>query len=307
VTVVKAALDSYDIVFIGHMCFDVVVPYHGAPHIAPGSAVLCGALVAARMGKKVAVVTRMALPDERILEPLRQSGVAVHVIPAPETTCMKVLHPSADVDDRQMVQQANAGFFLISDLPPLNAHFIHLAGITDREFTLDFIDHLKKNSGHLSVDMQSFVRQVDPLTHAIAFQDVLFKREIVRQMDMVKLDVIEARLLTGAADLEQAARTIAAWGCPEVVITQSEGVLAYVNGQVFYERFSNRSVVGRTGRGDTTFAAYLARRMDHDAAESLKFASALVSIKMETPGPFTGNLEDVFARMEQERSQHAPV
>ena len=58
------ALDLYDIAFIGHMCFDEVIPYQGAPRVAPGSAVLCGALAAARVGKKVAVVTRMAPKDQ---------------------------------------------------------------------------------------------------------------------------------------------------------------------------------------------------------------------------------------------------
>ena len=52
--------DLYDIVFIGHMCFDEVVSYQGTPRVAPGSAVLCGALAAARVGKSVAVVTQMA-------------------------------------------------------------------------------------------------------------------------------------------------------------------------------------------------------------------------------------------------------
>ncbi len=78
-------------------------------------------------------------------------------------------------------------------------------------------------------------------------------------------------------------------------------MLAQVNGKTFYEKFSNRSAVGRTGRGDTTFAAYLAWRLDHNVAESLRFAAALVSIKMETPGPFNGTLAEVLARM-QERS-----
>jgi hypothetical protein len=32
----------------------------------------------------------------------------------------------------------------------------------------------------------------------------------------------------------------------------------------------------------------------------LKFAAALVSIKMETPGPFSGTLADVMARMQAE-------
>ncbi len=299
--------DRYDIAFIGHMCFDEVIPYRGKPRVAPGSAVLCGAMAAARVGKKVAVVTRMALQDDQILEALRQNGVVVYVIASTETTHMKVIHPSADVDERQMIQQANAGLFLITDLPPLNAHFVHLAGITDQEFDLDFIHGLKKKGYRLSADMQSFVRQVDLASRTIAFQDVSLKREIVRQLDIVKLDIVEAKLLTGTADPEQAARMLAAWGCPEVVITQADGVLAQGNGQSFYEKFSNRSAVGRTGRGDTTIAAYLARRMEHDVADSLKFAAALVSIKMETPGPFIGNLDDVLVRIKQGRYRNAPV
>jgi sugar/nucleoside kinase (ribokinase family) len=288
----------YDIAFIGHMCFDEVIPFQGTPRVAPGSAVLCGALAAARVGKSVAVVTKMALRDQHILESLRQNGVAIHIIPSAETTFMKVVYPSTNVDDRQIYQLANAGFFSLADLPSLTARRVHLAGITDQEFDLDFIRGLKEKGYFLSADMQSFVRQVQPVTHQIAFEDVPAKKEVVHQMDMVKLDIVEAKVLTGTDDLSKAARLIEFWGCPEVVITQAEGVLAQANGQTFYEKFSNRSVAGRTGRGDTTFAAYLAYRLDHDVIESLKFAAALVSIKMETPGPFSGTMADVMARMQ---------
>ena len=244
------------------------------------------------------MVTKMAPRHQSVLEILRENGVALHVIPCAETTYMKVVHPSADVDERQIYQLASAGFFSLADLPPLRARRVHLAGIADQEFKPDFIGGLKEKGYCLSVDMQSFVRQVQPGTHQIAFQDVPAKMEIVRQMDMVKLDIVEAKVLTGSGNLATAAQVIAGWGCPEVVITQAEGVLAHANGQAFYEKFTNRSVVGRTGRGDTTFAAYLARRIDHDVTESLKFAAALVSIKMETPGPFIGTLEEVIARMQ---------
>ena len=46
------------------MCYDEIIPFGGKPHIAPGSAVLCGAMVAARVGKKVAAVVKMARKDE---------------------------------------------------------------------------------------------------------------------------------------------------------------------------------------------------------------------------------------------------
>ena len=68
----------------------------------------------------------------------------------------------------------------------------------------------------------------------------------------------------------------------------------------YFNRFSNRSVVGRTGRGDTTFGAFLGHRAQHGVEESLRFASALVSLKMEKPGAFDGALEDVLRRMNAE-------
>ena len=288
----------YDIAFIGHMCFDEVIPYQGVPHVAPGSAVLCGALAAARVGKKVVVVTRMAPKDQAILEPMLQNGIEIHPTPSAETTYMKVVHTTADVDERQIYQLANAGFFSLKDVPQLNVRQVHLAGITDQEFDLGFIRGLKGRGFRISADMQSFVRQVDPVTRCISFRDVPNKSKIVGLMDMLKLDIVEAKVLTGTDDLERAALTFETWGCPEILITRADGVLARVNGKTYYEKFSNQSVVGRTGRGDTTFAAYLARRMDHNPAEALKFAAALVSIKMETPGPFKGTLDEVLARMQ---------
>jgi sugar/nucleoside kinase (ribokinase family) len=288
----------YDIAFIGHVCFDEVFPYQGVPSVAPGSAVLCGALAAARVGKKVAVVTRMAPRDQTILESLWQNGVDVHTIESAETTYMKVVHTSANVDEREIYQLTNAGFFTLANVPALAARQVHLAGITDQEFDLGFIRGLKRRGFRMSTDMQSFVRQVNPLTHRIIFGDVPDKQEIAGLMDMVKLDIVEANVLTGTDDLEEAARVIEGWGCPEILITKAEGVLARVNGKTYFEKFSNRSVVGRTGRGDTTFAAYLAYRLDHEASESLKFAASLVSLKMEKPGPFNGTLADVLTRMQ---------
>jgi sugar/nucleoside kinase (ribokinase family) len=286
-----------DLAFIGHMCLDEVIPFEGSPRVAPGSAVLCGALAAARIGTSVAVVTRMAPRDEAILEPMRQNGIAVHVIPSDATTFMRVVHPSADVDDRQMFQLASAGLFVASDVPALAARQVHLAGITDQEFDLEFVRAMKARGYRLSADMQSFVRQVDPVTRTISFGDVADKAEFARLVDMVKLDVVEAKVLTGTDDLEQAAIMFEQWGSAETVITRADGVLARVHGRTYWEPFSNRSVAGRTGRGDTTFAAYMARRLDHDPGESLRFAAALVSIKMEKAGPFSGTLADVLERM----------
>lgn len=291
-------MKEFDIAFVGHMCFDEITPYGGKAAVSPGSAVLCGAIAAARCGARVAVVTRMDPRDEAILEPLRDLGVEVFLVPAERTTYSVVIHPSPNLDERILRIPRSAGPFSPGDVPDIKARDLHLAGISDQEFPLEFIRGLKRRGFALSADMQSFVRQVDPGTRDIAFKDVAAKREIASLADMLKLDVVEAAVLTGSDDLEAAAERFEEWGCPETVITRADGVLSRAAGKTHFEKFTNRSAVGRTGRGDTTFAAYLSRRAaGYGAAEALEFAAALVSIKMETPGPFAGTLDEVLARM----------
>ena len=293
---------KYDITFIGHMCYDEIIPFGGKPHVAPGSAVLCGAMVAPRVGKKVAAVVKMAKKDENILQPMKDAGVDTFLIPSEETTYSRVFHYSANVDERKLTLVKSAGIISINDVPEINSTCVHLAGISDTEFDMPLIQGLKARGYSLSADMQSFVRHVTPVTKDIEYSDVANKKEIAAMMDKLKLDIVEAKILTGTDDLEKAGIIIESWGCPEVMITHAEGVLARVNGVTYYEKFSNSNMSGRTGRGDTTFSAYLSWRLDNDPKESLKFAAALVSIKMETPGPFNGTLEEVLIRLKEKHS-----
>ena len=295
-------MSKYGITFIGHMCYDQVTLHSGETITAPGSAVMCGAMVTAKVGVKTAAVVKMSLDEVDINKPMEELGVDVFVVPAECTTFSKVLHKSENVDEREITIIRTAGGFKIEDIPMLNSEIFHLGGISDSEFNMELINGLKARGYRLSTDMQSFVRQITPVTNEVNFGDVKDKKEIISKMDMVKLDVVEARVLTGTEDLEKAALIVESWGCPEIVITKSTGVLARVDGKTYQEEFSNNSTVGRTGRGDTTFAAYQAWRLKHDVAESLKFAAALVSIKMETYGPFKGTLEDVYARIKEKHS-----
>jgi sugar/nucleoside kinase (ribokinase family) len=294
---------KYDITFVGHMCYDEIKHFGQEAKVAPGSAVLCGAMVAARVGKKVAAVVKMSPDDEEILQPMKDLGIDCYLIPSEETSYNRVVHESENMDERTMTLIKSAGLIDIKDVPELDSTCVHLAGISDTEFDMALMKGLKaRNYPSLSVDMQSFVRHINPVTKNHEYSDVADKKEIAAMMDKLKLDVLEAKLVTGTDDLEKAAIIIESWGCSDIMITQSEGVLARVDGRTYYEKFSNSNVSGRTGRGDTTFVAYLAHRLDHGIAESVKFAAALVSIKMETPGPFSGTLDEVYKRMKEKHS-----
>lgn len=294
----RTGAGRYDIVFVGHLSVDRIDPFGGSTRIEPGGAALFASMAASCVTGKIAVVTRIAGTEGYLLDPIRAAGIDVYVQDSNETTRMHVIHPGASVDERQMFQRVNAGFFLPEEMPFLQPCLMHLGGLTDREFTLPFMRWMKERGFRLSVDMQSFVRQVDEGTRSISFLDVPEKWEIMGMADLVKLDVVEAKILTGTDDLEEAGAICEARGSRETVITRSDGVLARKNKKNCFERFSNKNITGRTGRGDTTFGAYLAWRLDHCVEESLRFAASLASIKMETPGPFSGTLEDVIRRME---------
>ena len=291
-------MNRYDLVFMGHVTIDEIEATEGSARSAPGGAPFFGAFAAScQSAKKIAVVTRMAKKDAFILGPLKAAGVDVFLKPVASTTHMRVVHTTGNVDERLMYQTQNAGFFVSTDVPPMAPCPIHLGALTDREFGLEFIRDLKQKGFRLSVDMQSFVRQVDIETGVIRFKDFPEKEEIVNLANIVKLDVVEAEVLTGTRNLEKAAMLLEQWGALEIIVTCAEGALARYKGKTYFEKFFNRNSQGRTGRGDTTMGAYLLRRMDHSVQKSLSFAVALASIKMESPGPFRGAIEDVFARM----------
>ena len=84
------------------------------------------------------------------------------------------------------------------------------------------------------------------------------------------------------------------WGAKEIVITHNTEVLAYDGKDFYHAPLKPRNLSGRTGRGDTTFAGYITERQHTSIQEALTFSAALVSLKMETPGPFMGNRYDVL-------------
>ena len=287
----------YDIVFVGHTATGEIVPFKGSPHREAGGPAPYAAMAAARCMMRIALVTRLGRNDSHLMEPPKAAGIDVYIQPAEVTTHVRIVHPSANADEREMILAKSSGFFKIDEMPQLDPCLVHLAGMTNQEFTIEFMVELRRRGFRLCLDMQSFVLQVDDKTGHIHLKDVPEKQRIIGMADIVKLDVAEARVLTGSDDLYKAAAMVEEWGCPEAIITRSDGVLAHVRGTDYFAPFSNRSVAGRSGRGDTTIAAYLTQRMDHPVEYALEFAAAMASIKMETPGPYMGTMEDVLVRM----------
>ena len=288
----------FDIVFAGHTYRDRITHFGHEPELVVGGSLMYGSLTAARLGARTAIISKMAEADRELLSEMESAGVTTFIIPAPVTSEFEVIYRSEDAEDREFSQPRAAGCLELDEMPEIDTCFLHLAGNAFREFSLDLIKCLKQKGYTLSLDMQAFVRQPDAESHLMAFRDVPEKKEIVAQLDMLKLDITESRILTGEVEAEPALDIIADWGCPEIVLTRTDGVLVRTDGQTHFEPFTNRSLDGRNGRGDTTFAGYMTRRLSHSPEESLRFAAAVASIKLENRGPFGGTLEQVLERLQ---------
>ena len=292
-------MNRYDIVFIGHMSTGTVIPFEGAPFVEQGgSPVLFASIAASCPGKRIAVVTRIPRGEECLLEPLKAAGIDLFVQPG-EIAQYRAIFPTANLDQRQLFRTKGPGPFAMSDIPPIEPCLIHLCWIGASEVQIDLMRALKARGFRLSVDMQSFMLQADNETMAVQLADIPEKREIVSMAAFVKLDAVEAQILTGADALKDQAEVLEGWGSTETIITSSEGVLARHKGRTTFVKFTHRVTLGRMGRGDTVMGSYLARRLDHSVDDSLRFAAALASIKMESAGPFKGSLDDVIERMER--------
>ena len=275
---------SFDVAVLGHFAKDKIV-VGGQESEAPGGSVYYGALALQRLGLRVAVVTRLAQVDWPRLDELKDAGIRVYACAAEQTSGIENTYLTADMDRRLTRPLGFAGPFRLADVPRIDARIWMVGPIMAGEVDLPFVRALSAR-GPVALDAQGFVRV--RAGDDLVFQDWPEKTEGLPHVQYLKVDSAEAEVLTGLTDLLDAARTLAGWGPREIVLTHARGVLVYSDGEPHEASFTPRSLAGRTGRGDTCFAAYLARRLSALPEEACRFAAQVTSIKMETPGAFRG-------------------
>lgn len=292
-------MKRYDIAFVGHYTKDTIVSASGT-RIVDGGACNYGANVAVRMGLRAAVVTRLAEADSHVVEALERLGADVFARSTPRSTCLRLEYPTSDVDQRVIYVTSTAGPFTPSEVEAVEAQAFLIGASMRGEVGLDVIEKLDEKETLVAADVQSFVRvERDGLLVPEPWPE---KEAVLAHLDVLKTDAVEAELLTGESDIQVAARTIADLGPSEVVLTHREGLLVYAEGQFHEAGFFPRELVGRSGRGDTTIGAYVAKRLSAPPAEAAIWAAAVASLKMEAEGPFhreIGEVEELIRRKYQ--------
>jgi sugar/nucleoside kinase (ribokinase family) len=100
----------FDIAFLGHYTQDTIISSSGT-RLVHGGAFSYGAHVAARMGLRVAAITRLAEADRHVLKALEALGVAVFAQFTGHPTCLRLEYPSPNVDERMITVSSSAGPF----------------------------------------------------------------------------------------------------------------------------------------------------------------------------------------------------
>ena len=280
----------YDIAFLGHYTKDTIVSGEGT-RVVDGGAFNYGSHVAIRMGLKVAAITRLAEDDFHVARELQKLGVDTFVKTTPHSTCLRLEYPTANVDERVLYITSSAGPFGPEEVREISSKAFVIGASVRGEVSLEVMEELRKKETKIAVDLQGFIRVVQD--GKFVFQDWPEKASMLSQVDVVKTDAVEAELLTGRKDIKTAAKMISEFGPKEIVLTHRDGLLVYDGNQYYEAGFYPARLVGRSGRGDTCIASYMARRLNSPPDKATVWAAAVTSLKMEAEGPFKRSLSDV--------------
>lgn len=280
----------FDIAFVGHYTKDTIV-YPDRQHTQHGGAYFFGASVAARMGLRVAVITRLAEQDKDSYAPLTQLGVTVIPIFTPQSTCLSLVYPTTNLDERTIHTTSSAGPFALQDVESVQARVFHIGASMRGEVPVEIIQALKQRGSRISLDVQGYVRVNQGGT--LVFDNWPGKEQVLPLVNVLKADCVEAERLTGEADMRKAAAILASGGPQEVLITHGGGIVLYAHGELHEAPFVVKTVRGRSGRGDTCTGAYLSRRLSAPPRDALIWAAAVTSLKLEKEGAFDRTVQDV--------------
>ena len=289
---------KYNIVSIGHVTNDFrIMMGERTPFV--GGAAYFSPYAAKRSGADVLVITKMAEKDTGCLDVLKEAGIDVVVLPSKETTSIENIFVTEDQDNRKLNLLTLADSFSAEEIPSdLESDVFHIAALFNGEVPDTMLVELSKR-GKIAFDLQAALRYIGK--DDVYFEDWKDKEKYIPYLHYVKADSLEIEVITGSKDREAGAKQLYEWGGKEILITRKDEALVYDGDKFYRAPFNAKNLDGRAGRGDTCFLSYISRRMTHSIDESIHYAAALTSLKMEKPLPFTGTMEDVLERMKTQK------
>ncbi|MFX1497681.1 MAG: hypothetical protein ACFFBH_09160 [Promethearchaeota archaeon] len=288
-----------DIAILGHIAKDII-EVDGKVTESLGGTVYYGGIAGSHMGLKISIITLLKAEDFSILEIFKKKGIQYFAYPSKETSGLWNIYSSKNLEVRDYKPLGFAGLFKKENIPDINPQFFVIGSIIAGEIDAQLLEFLyERFNGRLALDIQGFIRirKNNKITYERLSKNEI--KNILSCISYLKIDQKEARVLTNHNNIDDALIELSSYGPREIIATHEKGISLYALGDIYFYPWKNRLILGRTGRGDTAFISYLGSRISKSPKESLKFSTAMTSLKLETPGPFNLTLYEVddFVRM----------
>ena len=281
----------FDLVGVGNPVYDSII----TPFSRTDGRVLSGCSTNACLAAKKLGLGRVGLVgcvgpeyEARFKQDMRNFGIEVSVDSTHEGT--GGFHLEYDEKgDRTLDVLGVAGRITVDSF---SEDFLHsriiIIGPILGEVDLSLIEFLRSStSSKLFLDPQGLIRSIGPDKRIIHKCDVDEFSKVARQVDFIKPNEHESRIITGEAEPASALRRLHEMGVRVPIITLAErGSVLLENGRLSRIPAFSTKAIDPTGAGDVyagSFIAYHAR--GENLLQSALYASAAASIKVEQVGP----------------------
>ncbi len=300
-------MKEYDLFLMGSVALECSTSPDHQPDFPLGGPAIYSAFALSSMGRPFGMLTRTSkvLKEKLQVLPLRWEDIFWL---EDTNTCMLENHYLTEDRERIQVCLTNRCSPLeLGSVPSgIGVKTYLFSGIALGDFETAMLRYLSK-SGKIAVDMKGFVRVPDRRTGELNYLDWEEKNQYFPYIDYLKVGITEAEVLTGSSNPALALERMAKWGAREILLTSSHGFYLRQEGQITEVPLDDLGSVGRIGRGETAFGAYLAARCEgRSPQESLAYAVAAAELKTQKAGPLRcerGQLDELARQHDMAQSQ----
>lgn len=293
---------SSDMFFIGHSTRDDIT-INGTTEHRPGGGVYFGAAAAGWCMKRFANGKQLKLDVLTIgkesdfvgmIDELKKAHVNTRVIHDDHTTTFAHSFKDNDPDQRISSVTDKARSFTEEDFSKYKAKVFYVNPLFYGEIDPSLFRKMKSHCELVTCDSQGLIRRLEGEKIIKRPPDNL--REALDGIDLLKIDIDEAAILTGFEKGEtiKASHYLQSLGPRYIICTESKGAAFYDGEKRYWSDFGEWKLEGRTGRGDTITASFILLHfiLGYDAQKALNIATEGCSHKMMHAG---AAIEEDFA------------
>ncbi len=278
------------IFIIGHLAIDQVIINEKPRPLSMGGTASFSSIVCSRLGapEKVYVISKIGNDfPTRFLTVLQDNSIDIRYIS--HITTKKSTHYQLEYhdDERELTLKSVCDPISINDFPSeiFNAKLIYFGPIAN-EISIETIIATKEQSrSFVALDIQGLIRHRDK-NGKLYFKYSPKIDEMLPYIDVMKLDLKEAEILTGSSKIREISAYLSSSGVKMALITKSrKGSAFYYMGKIVkIPAVIMKSIYDATGAGDCYFSSFLIEYLKtKDPLHSALFATKSVSYLIGSP------------------------